>query len=238
MVDGSMKAFYILSIIFVVIAICLAGYFTGLLRLNYPSEREYPVQGIDISHHQGNIDWSSIPKEKVQFVYMKATEGGDWRDKAYTNNWSEAQKAGFKVGAYHFFTLCKDGKTQARNFIEFVKAGGDTLAPAIDLEYVGNCSARPSKDEFLKQLSNFIGELRSVYQDKPVLYTTHEFYKDYLEHTDFASYPLWIRDVISEPSVRKYPSMIMWQYADNARVDGIKGPVDLNIHAQIGRAHV
>lgn len=211
-----------------VLSIGIAGYFTGLLRFNYPSAQGYPVQGIDVSHHQGAIDWRTVPKEKVKFVYIKASEGGDWRDPKFKQNWNEARAAGFEVGAYHFFTLCKDGITQARNFMEIVTTDGEMMAPVVDLEYVGNCSARPSKEDFLRELNDFVQEWQVFYMKKPVFYTTKEFYEDYLKGSDFESYPLWLRDVFAEPDVKDYPSMVLWQYADNARVDGIKGPVDLN----------
>lgn len=222
-------------ILLTLMVVCVTGYFTGLLRFNFPSAQDYPVQGIDVSHHQGEIDWAAIPKDKIKFVYIKASEGGDWRDKAFEQNFSGARAAGLDVGAYHFFTLCKDGITQARNFMGVVKIDGAMLTPVVDLEYVGNCSARPSKEDFLRELNNFVQEWQAFYMKKPVFYTTKEFYDDYIKGSAFESYPLWLRDVFLEPDIKKYPSMILWQYADNARLNGIEGPVDLN--ARVNSAH-
>ena len=224
-----MMFFKLSSIALVLVSGCVFSFFLGFLRLNYPSLKTYPVQGIDVSHHQGEINWSSIPKDKVKFVYIKATEGGDWRDPMFTQNWTGAKNSGFEVGAYHFFTLCRDGITQAKNFMNLVDTSNGMLPPVIDLEYVGNCAARPSREEFLLQLSDFVQEWQTFYMRKPVFYTTKEFYHDYLEGTDFVSYSLWIRDIFAKPDVKDYPSMVLWQYADNARIDGIKGPVDLNV---------
>ena len=80
-----------------------------------------------------------ISPEKFQFVYLKATEGGDYKDSKFQENWLKAREHGFHVGAYHFYRLCRDGKTQADNFIATVPNKADALPPVIDLEYDGNC---------------------------------------------------------------------------------------------------
>ena len=108
----------------------------------HPSDSRFPAQGIDVSHHQGAIDWPLLPAQGVDFAYIKASEGGDHRDRAFAANWSGARRAGIARGAYHFFTLCRPGADQAANFIAAVPAEPDALPPAVDLEYMGNCAAR------------------------------------------------------------------------------------------------
>ena len=58
------------------------------------------IKGIDVSHHQGNINWSKVPSA---FAYLKATEGEQFVDHAFKTNWKGAQSKGILVGAYHFF---------------------------------------------------------------------------------------------------------------------------------------
>ena len=60
----------------------LLGYllFIGKIRFNYPSKKEFPILGIDISNHQGKITWTELRKENISFVIIKATEGGDYKD--------------------------------------------------------------------------------------------------------------------------------------------------------------
>lgn len=191
--------------------------------------KNYAAHGIDVSHHQGAIDWPSVPKDRAAFVYIKSTEGGDWKDTKFQENWDGARGAGIQVGAYHFFTLCRDGKTQAQNFIDTVPIETDALPMAIDLEYVGNCSDRPTKENFLKELDDFTAMVTNHYDAQPILYITHQFYDDYLAGTPYAQYPLWVRDVWTRPSAKDYPNMVYWQYADRGRLTGINGPVDLNV---------
>ena len=81
------------------------------------------VYGIDISHHQKEIDWSKVRTYEghpIQFVYMKATEGTTIQDPKYAYNLEEARKNGFPVGAYHYFVTttppeeaCRQRKTRS-----------------------------------------------------------------------------------------------------------------------------
>jgi hypothetical protein len=119
----------------------LAGraYREGYLMLNNPPLMRYPVQGIDVSHHQGAIDWVAVTRDpRVRFAFIKATEGGDFGDGDFIRNWQGAQAAGLIRGAYHFFTFCRPGIDQAQNYLTTVPAASDILPGTIDLEFGGN----------------------------------------------------------------------------------------------------
>lgn len=91
----------------------------------YDPGAEFEVRGVDVSHHQGDIDWTALAQDDVSFAYIKATEGGDWVDPKFTENWEAAHEAGVIRGAYHFFTFCRSGVDQAANLIATVpKASG------------------------------------------------------------------------------------------------------------------
>src|SRR5512143_3772416 len=64
--------------------------------------RDMPVQGIDVSYWQGDIDWMQARNAGVRFAYIKATEGGDVVDPKFLQNWQNAKNAGVVRGAYHF----------------------------------------------------------------------------------------------------------------------------------------
>ncbi len=225
------KGFAILILTAFVLGGAYLTYTDGYWRFNNPSFAEYPVQGLDVSHHQGVIDWGNVPKDRVQFVYIKASEGGDHKDRRFLENWSGARAHKFKTGAYHFFTLCKLGREQAENFVSIVPLDEDALPPVIDLEFVGNCAARPPRGDFLRELSDYAQRVDEFSGNKPVLYTTYEFYDSYLKGSDFESYPFWVRDVFKKPDPEIFPRWVLWQYADNALVPGIDTPVDVNVAA-------
>ena len=77
----------------------------------------YPVTGVDVSHHQGRIDWPKVAGSGVRFAYVKATEGGDFIDESFGQNWEQAKAVG---GAYHFYRQCKGGREQAENFLQIL----------------------------------------------------------------------------------------------------------------------
>jgi lysozyme len=219
---------FVTTLVCVLSAVVAVLYFYGCLRFNYPKNSQYPIRGIDVSHHQGKIDWSDVKNENLNFVFIKATEGGDFKDKEFMRNWNEASNHGLLKGAYHFFTFCKPGIEQARNFIETVPFEPDSLPPVIDFEFVGNCDKRPEKMLLLKELFIFIREVEEAYRKTPILYMTYDSYNTYLKG-EIDDYDIWIRDIYFSPNMPDGKPWIFWQYADNGRVEGIDGPVDLNV---------
>ena len=109
----------------------------GILRFHYPSRSRYPVRGVDVSAHQGEIDWSVLAGQDVQFAYIKATEGSGFTDRMFADNWEGARRSGLRVGAYHFFSFDSGGDTQADRFIGTVPKEKDSLPPAVDVEFYG-----------------------------------------------------------------------------------------------------
>lgn len=208
-----------------------AGYQTGVLHLR-PSASRFPVRGIDVSHHQGRIDWPQVARDLPGgFAFIKASEGATFQDPDFRTNWQAAGEAHVARGAYHFFTLCRDGVDQARNFLaQFAGQRGD-LPVAIDLEFGGNCGAKPDKAELARELSAFVAAVRKFDDRPPVFYLTPEFHDAYFTAPEQA-YPdhrLWIRSVFGAPSQAACTGWTFWQYAANGRVRGIAGPVDLNV---------
>ena len=81
-----------------------------------PDPSDFPVHGVDVSHHQGRIDWAMVAREPGQrFAYLKATQGRAHVDPEFARNWRGARAAGLKVGAYHYFSFCSGAAAQARN---------------------------------------------------------------------------------------------------------------------------
>lgn len=73
--------------------------------LNLLVSRNYPVQGVDVSHYQGKIDWEKFREQQVVFAFIKATEGSSHTDEYFADNWENAKTAGIVAGAYHFLVL-------------------------------------------------------------------------------------------------------------------------------------
>lgn len=193
----------------------------------HPSDPRFPAQGIDVSHHQGRIDWKLLPAQGVDFAYIKASEGGDHRDRAFPANWSGARNAGIARGAYHFFTLCRPGAEQAVNFIAAVPADPDALPPAVDLEHMGNCRRPVTVARFHAELAAYRRAVEAHYRKPLLLYLTAEFDKAY-QVSARVDRPLWLRTLIFEPRFGARPWTV-WQSSNFRRLRGIEGRVDWNV---------
>lgn len=205
-------------------------FWEGTLRFNTPSELMFPVRGIDVSHHQGSIDWTRVAASGTAFAYIKASEGADFVDSEFVTNWRGARAAGIPRGAYHFFTLCTPVQPQIDNFVATVFEVGE-LPPAIDLELGGNCAHPPAAADVQLLLNELVPAVTKRMGEPPIFYTTYEFREAYLCPTCVhGTLPLlWIRDVFWRPSLPTTEPWVFWQHHNRGHVDGITGPVDLNV---------
>ncbi len=199
----------------------------GCWRLNHPDPARFPIWGVDVSHHQGPIDWPRVASEPhIAFAFIKATEGGDWTDPRFATNWREARAAGLLVGAYHFFTFCRPPLDQARHFLATAPREPDALPAALDLELEGNCSAVPEKKEVQRDVLLWLEAVERGQGKRPIIYTTSESYEALLSGASFSSVT-WIRGVLAEP--QRPVGWGFWQFDERARVRGIETPVDLDV---------
>jgi lysozyme len=190
-----------------------------------PPLREGERYGIDVSAHQDVIDWRRVANDGITFAYIKATEGGDFTDDRFDENWREAREAGLDRAPYHYFTLCTRGADQARHFLDVAPPQSDSLPPAVDLELSGNCSGRPSRVEVDDQLGEFIGLVEEAWGREVILYVGDDFERAYpVLHV--LDRPLWLRRFLLRPDLHGW---LIWQLHGYARVDGIDGGVDLDV---------
>ena len=207
----------------------LSLYERGALRFNYPSQTRFPIRGVDVSHHQGELDWEKIRGSGIDFAFIKATEGEDHRDSRFAENWENAGKAGLSRGAYHFFTFCTPGEAQAKNFLGVLSGLELELPPVADVEFAGNCRGWSTIEAIQSELEVFLEHVESALGRRPAIYLTNTSHRKIIAHR-FETHPLWVRNTFLEPSSRSYPRWAFWQFADNARLDGVRGPIDLNVY--------
>ena len=211
------------------VLICVAiVVYVFVLHHNPASAQEYPVKGFDVSHHQGDIQWKQISPKNYQFVYLKATEGGDFKDTRFQENWLKARERGFLVGAYHFYRLCRDGSIQAQNFIDSVPNKPDALPPVIDLEYDSKCINTYSKEQLLNEIQVMHDALKKHYGKQPIFYISKAFYNIVLAG-HFPNVPLWVREYKGLPDLKDQPKWTFWQHTSQGKIPGITTPVDLNV---------
>ena len=194
-----------------------------------PDISAYSVRGIDISHHNSTVTWNQVVEQGYSFVFIKATEGGDYVDPAFLTNWSGASAAGMKKGAYHFFNFCKTGAEQADNFIKTVPPEAGALPMVLDLEQSNDCAQMPAKAAFLLDLAAFSAKIKAAYGFAPVLYINNAIYNQYLAGAA-AGYKLWMADPYHmAPVMPAGESWAIWQYNWHGTVAGIGTEVDLDV---------
>lgn len=194
----------------------------------------YAVHGIDASRWQGVIDWQQAAASGVAFAWLKATEGGDVVDPGFARNRAGARSAGVPVGAYHYYYFCRPAAEQADWFIRNVPRGAGDLPPVLDLEWnykSRTCPHRPDGAHIRSEARIFMDILTRHYGQRPVIYTTVDFYEDaglgLLSGQEF-----WLRSVAGHPGT-VYPGQhwTFWQYTGTGQVPGVATPVDINVFA-------
>jgi lysozyme len=191
----------------------------------------YTVHGIDVSRHQEVIEWEKVDSmhsggEKIDFVFIKATEGITRQDPNFETNWKAIKKTKLIRGAYHFYYPTRDASMQARNFISQVSLSKGDLPPVADIEHSGG----KSKKKICEGLAVFLNKLEKKYKVKPIIYTNLSFYNDYLMG-EFDSYPLWISCYYDEDRFKSSCAheWTFWQHSERGKVNGIAGNVDFNV---------
>jgi lysozyme len=194
------------------------------------SARAMPIQGIDVARYQGAIDFDGVYRSGVRFVYMKGTEGKDYVDPAFRDNWRRARASGMAHGVYHFMTWCSTAAEQARWFVKNVPNDPTALPPVLDLEWNNHssCKNKWDKQNILEKIRVMLDVMERHTGKMPIIYTDIAFHRDILagEHFDNA---FWLRSTAAEPHER-YSSRqwMFWQWTQTGTVKGVRSEVDRN----------
>jgi lysozyme len=208
----------------------------GSLRDAKPNDRvaaahAMPIQGIDVSYWQGDIDWDKVRTAGVSFTYIKATEGGDRVDPKFLENWEGAKRAGIARGAYHFIYWCRPANEQALWFMLNVPPDPDALPPVLDVEWNSHsktCPGKVDRDTAIAKIKILLDAMQAHTGKRPIIYTDPVFHREVLEGK-FPDYHFWLRSVAAEPG-RLYGERpyAFWQFTTTGKVPGVAGRVDRN----------
>ena len=173
-----------------------------------------------------------MANQNIKFAFIKATEGSNFIDKYFVENYKNARKTNLKIGVYHFFSYDSPGDTQAQNFISVVPKTNDMLPPVVDIEFYGDKEKRlPNKENTQKELSILLLTLEKYYEKKPIIYATKKSYDLYIAGS-FNDYDIWIRDVFFYPSLSDNRNWTFWQYTNREVLNGYTGEekyIDMNV---------
>jgi len=185
--------------------------------------------GFDVSHFQGDIDWSQIDsvenKFPLKFVLIRATAGNDREDSEFDENWIGAKKHLFIRGAYHYYRPNENSIEQANLFIKTVKLQKGDLPPVLDIEKLPK---EQSIDSLKVGLKRWLKKVEEHYKVKPIIYTGERYYEDFLKE-EFKGYTFWIANYnFFVENIQE--DWTFWQFTEKATIKGINERVDLNIY--------
>lgn len=194
-----------------------------------PIPTGYTIHGIDVSKHQQYIHWPAVAKmeiknTKINFVFIKATEGLNDTDKYFKFNWQQLKQQQLTRGAYLFFLATKSGKQQAENYIKTVQLEKGDLPPVVDIEELYGVAPTVMR----KRVKECLDVLEQHYKVKPIVYSYVDFYEQYMGK-NFDDYPLWIAHYFEKEKPRINRDWQFWQHNENGRINGITTKVDFNV---------
>jgi lysozyme len=181
-----------------------------------------PLAGLDVSHHQGEINWSAVAAAGYRFAFVKATEGTSSVDPVHSRNVAGALAAGLAVGSYHYAKPnLSDPRVQAAHLASTMgELGPGRLPGVLDLEESGDLSSRSLR----VWMSAFLDELDHRTGRRSLLYTGLSFWRDKLD--SYAGHPLWLARYNTTAGVAGWT---FWQKSDAGAVPGIRGGVDIDV---------
>jgi lysozyme len=191
------------------------------------------VQGIDVSHYQGDITWSEVYGAGYRFAYAKASEGDGLQDPNFSGNMVEGRGAGLFLGAYHLGRpdLGNSAHDEAHFFVDtaygYLTSG--YLRPVLRV----STGASMGKEALSNWIIQWVEEVRSLTNAEPLIQVTSE-YANYYLNPSLAQYDLWISHWTYDPSTSPNTGEIwntwsFWQYSNLGSVPGIDGNVFLDL---------
>ena len=213
----------------------------GPETLGHMGNEVYP--GIDLSSHNGEVDFSKVVRAGVKYAWIKVTEGTTHVNPGFQKKFEDARRAGLIVGAYHFArpdTYAgdpKDWKNEADNFLKQLEVArlecGD-LVPVVDLEQGLKTDDNYNCEWYL----NWLDYVGCQTKTRPVVYTARWAWQLYIMkgsnelQNQLSTYPLWLASYNEGVQPERTPDIWnkwdVWQYTGSGTVPGVTGRCDQN----------
>lgn len=209
-------------------------------NMTYSDENYESLQGIDVSDHQGEIDWEEVAGAGYKFVFVRVgfrgygDEGTLNEDTMAVEYMREAKKAGLQVGAYFFSQAVSEEEAaeEARFAAKIIKKAGTGLdLPLVyDPELAGGSAGRANDLDRGRASANAIAFKEAAEKElscKVALYTNLYWENTYFDVETLNQFEIWYADYESTPQTSY--QFTWWQYTEEGSVPGIKGKMDLNL---------
>lgn len=223
------------------------------------TQRKDSIFGVDISHYESAVPLGDLKRQKVGFVYAKASQGTGSRDGTFKANWKtlgtlpDDQK--IPRGAYHFLSSdpAMSGKDQADRFVDYVNESGGfqagDLPPVLDLEWDKACDSCPdrwvtnqrSPEQIVSTAIDFLNRVKERTGRTPMIYTNKGFLRDE-KITDpellsrlTGAFKIWIFDLdgpdlnVELPNPNKNLAHVLWQFSFVGKLSSYPHTLDVNV---------
>ncbi len=194
------------------------------------------IPGIDVSEHQGDIDWNKVKDAGIEFAIIRVGYrtygGGDITlDTAFQKNLQNADKAGVKVGVYFYSQAVtpEEAIQEADVVIDAIEPYNITYPVVFDWEIISGDSARTDKitvDDLAECCIAFSERVKSAGYT-PMIYQNKNTSMFKLDLPRLQDYDFWLAEYNDKPTY--YYDYQMWQYSSTGKVPGVNGDVDMNI---------
>ena len=191
--------------------------------------------GIDVSHHQGSINWQKVAAHGVQYAIMKAMYETSHRiDEKFNYNYEQAGKCGIERGAYvyNIATSVALAEKEANDFVKVL--GGKKLERGIWLD-MEDAKIKKLGKVLLTQIIEAEAAIFKAAGYKVGIYCNKDWYYNVLDSANLKNtYPFWIARYpasdtgVPEMSLKPATYGIIWQYSSKGTVDGISTKVDMD----------
>jgi GH25 family lysozyme M1 (1,4-beta-N-acetylmuramidase) len=188
------------------------------------------VEGVDVSSHQGNVDWAALWNSGVRFAYVKATEGNYYRNTYFAQQYNGSYNIGMIRGSYHFATPdVSSGANQANYFVDHGggwSKDGKTLPGVLDVEYnpYGATCYGLSQSAMINWIRDFTTTYKARTTRDAVIYTTTDWWTQCTgNYGGFGSTdPLWIARYNTTPGTLPagWSYYTFWQYTSTGPIVG------------------
>ncbi|AUM94645.1 TPA: peptidoglycan-binding protein [Clostridium botulinum] len=182
------------------------------------------MKGIDISMHNGNVNFYSVKNSGINVVIIKATEGVDYVDPLLDQYYNGAKSAGLNIGFYHFMSEKSNPTQQAVDFWNSIKNKQFNILPCLDIET--NTMGR-GRTEISNRCIQFLNKFKSLSGYDCMIYTGGYFGRDNLD-SRVKEYPGWIAHYgVNQPMETGF-KVVGHQYTETGHINGVSGNVDLD----------
>ncbi|MBD5546881.1 MAG: hypothetical protein HDQ97_05730 [Lachnospiraceae bacterium] len=194
------------------------------------------IKGIDVSKHQGKIDWKRVSEDGVSYAFIRAgyrgsSEGKLVEDEFFADNMEGTADNGIQAGVY-FYTQAmteEEAREEARFLLDLIEPYEVTYPVVLDLEETGSDSARTAnmtKEEYTKAAIAFCETIKEAGYT-PMIYGNLKTFMIMLDMEQIEEYDKWF--AYYDTSVYFPYEFAIWQYSSKGKISGITGNVDLNV---------